>query len=282
MENDLRKALKRNEFRIYYQPKVEVLTKKVTGAEALIRWQHPSRGIIAASEFIPLAEETGLMRSIVDWVLRRVCEQNIEWQKSGFVPLPVAVNLSNIQFRQKDLKLTITEILAETGMDPSFLELEITESAIMHNEEESAISLRELSALGIKLSIDDFGTGYSSLSRLKRFKLDALKIDKSFVLDLDADPENTAITKAIIAMARSLEMKVIAEGVETEQQLKFLRNQGCDEVQGYLFSRPLPAHEFAPMLGSTGAEVIKFPHESLHELHRPASSRVLAGSILDS
>jgi EAL domain-containing protein (putative c-di-GMP-specific phosphodiesterase class I) len=248
MENDLRKALRRGEFRVYYQPKADTRTGILTGAEALIRWQHPTRGLVPAAEFIMLAEETGLIRPMGEWVLRTACAQVSAWRRNGFSPVPIAVNLSAIQFRQKNLAQMVSQILRETNLEASWLELEITESSIMQNEEEADRSLRELRALGVTISIDDFGLGYSSLSRLKRFAVDALKIDRSFVADLDDNPDDRAIATAIIAMASSLKLKVIAEGVETEKQLQFLREKGCDEVQGWLPGRPMPADELAKLL----------------------------------
>jgi len=248
MENDLRKALRRGEFRVYYQPKADTRTGTLTGAEALIRWQHPTRGLVPAAEFIMLAEETGLIKPMGEWVLRTACAQVSAWRRNGFSLIPIAVNLSAIQFRQKNLAQMVSQILRETNLEASWLELEITESSIMQNEEEADRSLRELRALGVTISIDDFGLGYSSLSRLKRFAVDALKIDRSFVADLADNPDDRAIATAIIAMASSLRLKVIAEGVETEKQLQFLREQGCDEVQGWLPGRPMPADELAKLL----------------------------------
>jgi len=250
LENDLRKAIGREEFVVYYQPKLDVSTGRVIGVEALLRWRHPSKGLLSPAEFIPLAEETGLIMPLGDWGLRTVCLQNLEWQKKGVPPLPIAVNLSCIQFRQKDLHKTIYQTLLETELDPRLLELEITESTIMQNEEEAGRTLRKLKEMGIRISIDDFGTGYSSLGYLKRFTLDALKIDRSFVKDLTSDADDRAITIAIIAMAHSLGLKVVAEGVETQQQLAFLRENGCDEVQGYLFSPPLSEADIAALLNS--------------------------------
>jgi len=248
MENDLRKALRREEFRVYYQPKADTRMGTLMGAEALIRWQHPTRGLLTAAEFIMLAEETGLIKPMGEWVLRTVCAQISAWQRNGLPPVPIAVNLSAVQLRQKDLAQMVSQVLQETNLEASWLELEITESAIMQNEEEADRSLRELRALGVTISIDDFGLGYSSLSRLKRFAVDSLKIDRSFVADLADNPDDRAIATAIIAMASSLRLKVIAEGVDTEKQLQFLREQGCDEVQGWLPGRPMPADELAKLL----------------------------------
>jgi diguanylate cyclase (GGDEF)-like protein/PAS domain S-box-containing protein len=244
MENDLRKAITRDEFTIYYQPKVDLRTLKPVGAEALLRWNHPSKGLISPSDFIPLAEESGLIRVMGFLGLKAVCNQSMEWQKSGVLPIPIAINLSAIQFKQKELASTITRILSETGLDPKLLELEITESTIMQNEEEAGRILMQLKDLGIHISIDDFGTGYSSLYYLKRFTLDALKIDRSFIKDLSSNADDRAITSAIIVMAHTLGLKVTAEGVEDKQHLKFLQEQDCDQAQGFLFSRPIPADEF--------------------------------------
>jgi diguanylate cyclase (GGDEF)-like protein len=248
MGSQLRKALHRKEFEIHYQPKLDAQTREIAGAEALIRWNHPVRGLLQASEFIPLAEETGLIKPIGEWVLRTVCAQISVWLKEGLPVVPVAVNLSPIQFGQGNLASLIARILAETSLDQRYLELELTESAIMENQQEADDSLAELRSLGMNISIDDFGTGYSSLSRLKSFNLDALKIDKSFVLNCSENADDRAIITAIIAMARSLELKVVAEGVETEQQLAFLRELGCDEIQGFYFSKALPPLEFASLL----------------------------------
>jgi diguanylate cyclase (GGDEF)-like protein len=248
MESQLRKALIREEFEMHYQPKLEAQTRRIAGAEALIRWRHPVKGLLQANDFIPLAEETGLIKPIGEWVLRAVCIQISEWLKQGLDVVPIAVNLSPLQFGQENLAATIARILRETSLDQRYLELELTESAIMENEQEADASLAELRALGMNILIDDFGTGYSSLSRLKSFNLDALKIDKSFVMNCSENTDDRAIITAIIAMARSLGLKVVAEGVETEDQLAFLRDLGCDEIQGFYFSRPLPPEEFARLL----------------------------------
>jgi diguanylate cyclase (GGDEF)-like protein len=248
LENDLRKALGRRELQLQYQPKVNGHTKEVTGAEALVRWQHPTRGLLSADEFIPLAEETGLIRPMGEWILRAVCQQIAAWESAGLVAVPVAVNLSCLQFRGQELQQLIARILEETAIDPTLLQLEITESIFMQNVGEVDAALRDIRQLGCKIHVDDFGTGYSSLSRLKRFTLDALKIDRSFVTDLSNNPDDMSLIKAILALARSLEMKVIAEGVETEQQYQFLKSQGCDEIQGYLFGRPMPVVDFTALL----------------------------------
>ncbi|MDI3547347.1 MAG: hypothetical protein PWR10_999 [Halanaerobiales bacterium] len=248
LENSLRYALEREEFVVYYQPQVSISTGKIIGMEALIRWQHPEWGLLSPAEFIPLAEETGLIIPIGEWVLRTACAQNKAWQEAGYPPVHVAVNLSARQFQQQNLVETVTRVLKETGLEPHYLELEITESIAMQNADFTIVMLRHLEEMGIHISIDDFGTGYSSLSYLKHFPLDTLKIDQSFVRDLTIDPNNKAIVIAIIAMAHSLKFKVIAEGVETQEQLAFLKQQQCDGIQGYLFSKPLPAEAFEKIL----------------------------------
>lgn len=243
VENKLRRALERQEFILHYQPQVDSGAGKIIGAEALVRWQNPEIGLVPPDMFISLAEENGLIVPIGEWVLREACRQNAEWQKLGLPKLAVAVNLSAMQFHQKNLTDMIAEALKETGLHSDWLELEITESGIMKHG--NAIStLNELRDMGIKLSIDDFGTGYSSLSHLKKFPLNKLKIDKSFVDDITTDQDDAAIASAIISMAKSLHLKVIAEGVENKEQLAFLQSQGCYEIQGYFFSRPLPAKDF--------------------------------------
>ncbi len=244
LENHLRKAIKRDEFTIYYQPKVEIKTGKLVGAEALLRWNHPTKGLITPSKFIPIAEETGLIKPMGLWGFHAVCKQSVKWQKRGLPPIPISVNLSAVQFQQRDLTDKIIRILLETKMDPKLIEMEITESTIMQNEEDAGRVLMRLKDLGISISIDDFGTGYSSLYYLKRFTLDALKIDRSFIKDLRTDPDDRAITTAIIALARTLGLKVIAEGVEEIAHLKFLLEMGCDHAQGFFFSPPLPAEGF--------------------------------------
>jgi diguanylate cyclase (GGDEF)-like protein/PAS domain S-box-containing protein len=248
LENQLRWALERKEFRVHYQPQVSINTGEVTGMEALVRWQHPEHGLISPAEFIPLAEDTGLIAPLGEWVLRTACAQTREWQRSGFEHLHVAVNLSPRQFQQPDLVTMIERLLKETGLNAESLELEVTESSVMKNAETAISTLSELKAMGIKISVDDFGSGYSSLSYLKSLPIDVLKIDQSFVRDMTADPKDAAIVMAIIQLAHSLQLKVIAEGVETEEQLHFLRLLRCDEMQGYLFCRPLPAADFHHVL----------------------------------
>jgi diguanylate cyclase (GGDEF)-like protein/PAS domain S-box-containing protein len=248
LERFLRHALDQDEFEVYYQPKIDLVTGSVTGMEALLRWMHPGMGMISPTKFIPLAEETGLIVPIGAWVLRAACAQTRAWQQQGLPPLRVAVNLSARQFAQDDLLATIVNVLEETGLPPELLELEITESVTMDNPAHAAELLKQLKALGIRLAIDDFGTGYSSLSYLKRFPIDNVKIDRSFIMDIPDDEDDVAITKAIIAMAHSLRLKVIAEGVESEEHLAFLREHDCDEAQGYLFGKPMPADEFMQLM----------------------------------
>jgi diguanylate cyclase (GGDEF)-like protein/PAS domain S-box-containing protein len=248
LDNALHHALERDELQLYYQPQVDFRTGKVCGMEALLRWKHPELGMISPAEFIPLAEKTGLIVPIGEWVLRTACAQCKAWQMAGLPALPVAVNLSGRQFAQLNLAQIVTEILTQTGLSPDMLELEITEGTLIQNIQASITMLNELNSLGIAISIDDFGTGYSSLSYLKRFPINAIKIDQSFVRDIYTDPNDAAIVSAIIAMARSLGMKTIAEGVETNEQLTFLRSRQCDQMQGYYFSRPVPAEVITQML----------------------------------
>jgi diguanylate cyclase (GGDEF)-like protein/PAS domain S-box-containing protein len=241
MESSLRRALDRDEFLLYYQPMASVADGRVVGVEALLRWQHPERGLVSPGDFMFVMEETGLIVPVGEWVLRRVCLQIKEWERAGIPLVPVSVNLSARQFSQKDFGPGIGRLLDAQSVDPALIELEITESSIMANTEEAARTLEYLSELGVGLSIDDFGTGYSSLAYLKRFPLDRLKIDRSFIRDLTTDNDDATITRAVISMAHSLGLKVIAEGVETGAQHEFLAEHGCDEVQGYFFSRPMPA-----------------------------------------
>lgn len=248
LESDLRSALGQGELSLWYQPIADCKTGHIVGMEALLRWKHPTRGMISPALFIPLAEETGLIIPIGAWVLRAACEQCRAWQKLGFGSLYVAVNLSARQFHQKDLPAYIYDVLQETGLSPGSLGLELTEGLVMQQAEASVNTLRELKAMDIRISIDDFGTGYSSLSYLKRFPIDVLKIDQSFVRDISTDPDDAAIAITIITMAHNLGLKVVAEGVETEQQLNFLREHRCDAMQGFYFSKPLPAEQFEDLL----------------------------------
>jgi diguanylate cyclase (GGDEF)-like protein len=248
MERHLRNALANNEFTLHYQPKVSLRSGFITGMEALLRWKNPELGMVSPVNFIPLAEETGLIGPIGEWVLRTACSQNRAWQESGLPSLRVAVNVSVCQFRYTDLTAVIGRVLRETGLDPHYLELEVTENAVIQNVDKMLMSLSELQEMGIHLAMDDFGNGYASLYYLKQFSFDKLKLDYSFVRDLISNPYCSTIARTVIAMAHALNLKVIAEGVETEGQLHFLRELGCDEMQGYYFSRPVPAAEFARLL----------------------------------
>ncbi|WP_333873436.1 EAL domain-containing protein [Methylobacter sp.] len=246
--NALHHALERNQLYIHYQPQVAMQDRHVIGAEALLRWQHPELGMVSPAEFIPVAESSGLILPIGEWVLRCAVRQAKAWVDDGFGPLIMAVNLSAVQFRHPDLPELVTRILDEEGLPPEYLELELTESVAMHNPQDAIEIMNNLHERGIRMSIDDFGTGYSSLSYLKKFKVYKLKIDQSFVRDISTDPEDKAIVSAIINLAKSLGLQTIAEGVETSGQLAFLRDQECDEMQGYLFSKPVPAKQFEALL----------------------------------
>jgi diguanylate cyclase (GGDEF)-like protein/PAS domain S-box-containing protein len=248
LENNLRPGLERDEFIIHYQPQVNIQSFQLVAMEALLRWEHPALGLLYPSEFIGLAEDSGLIVSIGEWVLRTACLQSKAWQNSGFDPLRVAVNLSARQFQQPGLVESIAQILKETGLEPNLLELELTEGSIMKDPNLAIRKLHELKAMGIQISVDDFGTGYSSLNYLKRFPIDTLKIDQSFVREINTDPDNEAIVSAIITLAHALKLNVIAEGVETQEQLESLRVLKCDEVQGFLFSQPLAVAEFTDLL----------------------------------
>jgi diguanylate cyclase (GGDEF)-like protein len=248
LESGLRRALLNEEFELHFQPKVEVDNNQTKSVEALVRWRHPERGLLLPSAFIPLAEETGLIIEIGEWVLRRSCECARSWQQGGAMAMRVAVNLSARQFRQMHLVEVVQAALRQADLEPRFLELELTESVVMYDPERSARVLGQLSRLGVQISIDDFGTGYSSLSALKRFPLDRLKIDRSFIHEVPGNPDDESIVRAVISLAHSLKLKVIAEGVESEQQLEFLRELGCDQYQGFHFSPPLAPKEFAKWL----------------------------------
>jgi EAL domain-containing protein (putative c-di-GMP-specific phosphodiesterase class I) len=248
IESQLRKALDRGEFMLHYQPKIQASTGTIVGLEALIRWRHPDLGMVAPAQFIPVAEETGLVVPIGEWVLREASRQNQTWHAQGFPPIHVAVNIASPHFRQGGLIDSVAQALRASRLDPALLELEVTESMLMQSVDTTLETLSKLKDMGVRLAIDDFGTGYSSLSYLKRFPLDTLKIDRSFIKDLPCDAEDAAIAKAIIAMAHSLKLAVVAEGVETAEQLAFLQQHGCDVVQGYLFSRPVSAEDFEGLL----------------------------------
>jgi diguanylate cyclase (GGDEF)-like protein len=248
LESDLRLALERDEFTLHYQPKVEIASGRIVGCEALVRWRHPQRGLVAPGAFIPLAEETGLIVPIGEWVLREACAQARAWQEKGLPTVTVAVNLSARQFRQADLVDQVQATLEETGLAPGMLELELTESMIMHDPGSAAETMRHLKDLGVGLSLDDFGTGYSSLNYLRRFPVDHLKIDRSFITDVTSDASAAAMATSVVAIAHSLGIKAVAEGVETREQLDLLAACRCDALQGFLFSKPLPPDEFAGLL----------------------------------
>ncbi len=254
LERRLRRALRDGEFLLHYQPQVDIETGQIVGMEALVRWHDPEVGLVPPSAFIPVAEESGLIGPLSEWVLREACRQNKAWQDDGLPRARVSVNLSARQFQQGDIAKLVMAILEETGLEPQYLELELTESTIMRNAEEAVTMLNELHALGIGLAIDDFGTGYSSLSYLKRFPVDRLKIDRSFVSDIGASSDDETITSAIIALAHSLQLQVIAEGVETAAQLDFLKERACNEMQGYFFARPMPHDAIPALLQRTRAE----------------------------
>ena len=248
LESSLRRAVDREEFLLYYQPQVDVQTGKILGVEALLRWQHPDLGLVLPNDFIALLEENGLIIPVGEWVLRKACAQVRDWQKAGWEQLSLAVNLSARQFNASGLVEMVERTTSELGFERERLELEITESVIMRNAQATLDALEALSRMGIQLAVDDFGTGYSSLSYLRRFPIDTLKIDSSFIRDIPQDPDDSAITTAIIVMAQSLKLKVIAEGVETQEQLDYLRASGCHAIQGYFFSKPLPAEELTVLL----------------------------------
>ena len=252
----LRRAVEREEFTLYYQPKIGMSDGRLIGAEALIRWNTPALGMVAPDRFIPLAEETGLIAPIGEWVLRTACAQNKAWQDAGLPPMRVAVNLSPRQL-DRNLPEMVRQVLVETGLSASWLELEITENVVMKDAGKTVATLNALKRLGVQISVDDFGTGYSSLSYLRRFPVDALKIDKSFVRDIARDSDSAAIVKAVISLGHILNLRVIAEGVEDQEQYNYLLHNGCDHVQGYLLGKPVPAEEFgrrlALELGNTGA-----------------------------
>ena len=255
LDNALRRALERHQLTLHYQPQISMATGQTVGAEALLRWTHPELGAISPAEFIPIAESSGLILPIGEWVIRTAVKQLADWIAAGMAPLTMAVNLSSVQFRHADLPQLVTSLLEEAGLPASLLELELTEGVSMTNPLSAIAVMNDLHQRGVRMSIDDFGTGYSSLSYLKRFQVYKLKIDQTFVRDITEDPDDKAIVGAIISMASSLGLKTIAEGVETEGQLAFLRDRGCDEAQGYYFSRPLPANAFEQYVRSTAQAI---------------------------
>jgi len=249
LENQLRRALDRGEMVLHYQPQLDIRSGRIIGTEALMRWQHPDLGLVPPDRFIPIAEETGVISDLGGWAIHEACRQNKAWQDAGLAPIRVSVNVSTQQFQRGDLMRTVRTALRDSGMDATLLVLELTEGMIMPNPNEAAEMLQEMKTMNLNVSVDDFGTGYSALSYLQRFPLSELKIDRSFVQGIPQDLDGVAIVSAIIAMARSLGLRLVAEGVETKEQLEFLRRRGCDEFQGFLFSRPLPADACAGLIG---------------------------------
>ncbi|MGA9801715.1 MAG: EAL domain-containing protein [Terriglobales bacterium] len=260
LENSLRLALEKKELFLVYQPQMDIATGRITGLEALLRWQHPKLGLVPPDKFIRIAENSGLIVPIGEWVLRTACSQVRKWQDEGLLAVPVAVNVSAVQFRQEGFRKLIDRVLRETGLAPEYLELELTESLLLSNADVTLSVLRGLKSMGLKLTIDDFGTGYSSFSYLKHFPVSKLKIDRSFVREVAVNPDDAAITTAIISMAKSLNLKVIAEGVEEEAQMTFLRARQCDEIQGYYFSKPLAPEEAADKLRGTAVHALSASH----------------------
>jgi EAL domain-containing protein (putative c-di-GMP-specific phosphodiesterase class I) len=249
LQSRLRRAIEQGEFVPYFQPQVDLGSGLVVGMEALVRWQSPDLGMVSPAEFIPVAEESGLIDGICEIMLHRCTRQNKAWQDLGLPPIPVAVNVSGRQFQSaRRLIQTLEQSLAQSGLDPRYLEVELTESSAMRDADNAIAVVQTLKDMGVNCSIDDFGTGYSSLSVLKRFPISKLKIDRSFVMDIITDPNDAAIVDAIVAMAKALKMKVVAEGVEHVQHLEFLRALGCDQMQGYLFSRPLPPDDMGALM----------------------------------
>jgi EAL domain-containing protein (putative c-di-GMP-specific phosphodiesterase class I) len=248
IEESLRRAVERREFTLHYQPKINLRTGDITGAEALIRWTHPVRGLVPPSQFIPVAEDCGMILPIGIWVLREACKQAKDWVDAGLPIRTIAVNISAMQFRNDHFLKDVFSILSETGLDPKCLELELTESVLIKRAETASSVLQTLRAKGIQIAVDDFGTGYSSLSYLTKFPIDALKIDQSFVRQISTVPTDTTIVTTVISMGQSLKLRVVAEGVETQNELEFLQAHNCEEAQGYFFSRPVPAQKFARLL----------------------------------
>jgi diguanylate cyclase (GGDEF)-like protein len=248
LEGQLRYALERQELLLHYQPKVNLKTGAITSVEALIRWQHPERGLLLPSKFLTIAEDTGMIVAIGKWVLREACRQTREWLDAGILAVPVAVNISSLEFRSDQFLAGVQAALKMTSLDPRYLELELTETVLMRRAESTAYALQQLKAIGVRLAVDDFGTGYSSLSYLTRFPIDALKLDQSFVHEIISSSNDAIVVSAVISMGKSLKHRIIAEGVETAEQLAFLQAHGCDEGQGHYFGRPVAAQQFAKVL----------------------------------
>jgi diguanylate cyclase (GGDEF)-like protein len=273
LQSDLHDALALRQFELYYQPKVNVATGAVRGVEALIRWRHPTRGLVAPAQFIPFAEDSGLIGPIGAWVVREACRQAAVWRIAGVPALRVAVNISASQFRQGGLLEIVKEALSDADLDPTYLEMELTESAVMSDPEESVKILEQLSIMDVLVSVDDFGTGYSSMSYLQRFPIDKLKIDRSFISEILTRSDDASIVRAIVSLAHGLKLKVVAEGVETEEQLEFLRSIGCDEYQGYYFSAALAAGDFAKLIGRQPVDPeAKIPQSEMERTHSKLSA----------
>ena len=267
LESDLHQAIALKQFELYYQPKVHTNSGVVRSAEALIRWVHPQRGVIAPDAFIPLAEDCGLIGAIGEWVVKEACRQARAWCTAGLAPMRVSVNLSPSQFRGSGLIHSIRRALDDAGLEPQYLEVELTESAVMSDPEESIAILEQLSAMGVLVSVDDFGTGYSSMSYLRRLPIDKLKIDRVFINEIVSRPEDASIVRAIVSLAHSLRLKVVAEGVETPAQLDFLKAVGCDEYQGFHFSRALPSREFERVVREKSAQSETFTQDDANRTH---------------
>jgi len=257
--NDLHHACERGQFVVHYQPQVSTNSSAITGFEALLRWNHPEHGLISPVQFIPLLEELGLIIEVGRWVLKTACRQNVKWQNAGLPPVRMAVNLSAHQFYRDDIVRTVQEALRETGMDPQWLELELTESLTLDDTETTINTMHELKRLGISLSLDDFGTGWSSLSYLRRFPLDRIKIDRSFIRDL-SEPGSAAVVRSILSLAQNLDLACVAEGVETSEQLDYLQTQMCGELQGFLYSPAVPEHECIELMRRGKPEFITLPN----------------------
>jgi EAL domain-containing protein (putative c-di-GMP-specific phosphodiesterase class I) len=250
LEGNLRGALERKEFMLHYQPKIDLKTAEISGVEALIRWIHPDRGLISPAQFVPIAEESGLIVPIGQWVLREACRQSRAWMDAGLAPVRMAVNVSAVQFMSHDFLSAVREALMISGVEPSNLELELTETVLMHDADSAIETLNALKAIGVQLAVDDFGTGYSSFSYLRKFPLDSLKVDRSFINEITPESNNATILSALISIGKSLNHRVVAEGVETKEQLHFLQKQGCSEGQGYYFCHPVIAEKFAAFMES--------------------------------
>jgi EAL domain-containing protein (putative c-di-GMP-specific phosphodiesterase class I) len=247
LDSRLRDAVNQNQFVLHYQPQLCLRSRRIIGAEALVRWDMPGRGLVSPAEFLPRAEQTGLILPINEWVLREACREAASWQRRGLAPLRISVNLSSIQFQKQSVPLLVARVLADTGLDPRRLDLELTESMLLEQTDAVVRDLQQLRELGVGISIDDFGTRYSSLTYVKHFPIDRLKIDQSFVRDLGSNPHDAAIVRAIVSLGHSLELEVVAEGVESAEQVELLQAEGCDEVQGYFFGKPMPASEFVSL-----------------------------------